>query len=378
MSSKRRPRRGAALAALLAGVLTSGLGGFPALVAGAAAAAAAPACHPGYDGLPGEAEHPYACRYLDATMPDGTTIAVVVSLPVGFRADRPYPALFMMDGYDGGGGALDPNSYGNRFVMVHASIRGTGCSGGQFDLFSWHDAEDGADLVEHWIPGQSWSDGRVGIIGHSYPGLTGFMVAERVGYDHALQPSSTEHLTGVAVSGLIDDVYRGITYMGGIPDFGFPLAWDGALRPAQEDVGNFDRYRAEAEAGDTGCVHALVTRQESDVLDPSLVADDPIVNGVLEQQDGPWWVVHSLITYAGYLDVPIHVDQQYQDEQTGPRGGAVLFEALEHLKPTLPMRIVLGNGRHDSAGHVYHADEQAWLDCFVAKLAGDCRRLGAE
>ena len=69
-----------------------------------------------------------------ATMSDGAKIAMVVTYPAGFRAGTKWPALFKMDGYEGGAGAEDPAEWGNHYVVIHASIRGTGCSGGRFDL----------------------------------------------------------------------------------------------------------------------------------------------------------------------------------------------------------------------------------------------------
>ncbi|HUY63504.1 MAG TPA: CocE/NonD family hydrolase [Acidimicrobiales bacterium] len=356
---------------LAAGTLTWAAGGGYDL-----AAAKAPACAQNTDQFPGEVESAYNCQYTYATMADGTAISVVVSYPAGYSGGK-LPALFMMDGYDGGGGSLDPNTYGNRYVMVHASVRGTGCSSGTLDLFSWQDAEDGADIVNSWIPAQPWANGRVGIIGHSYPGLTGFMTAERIGFDESLHPASSNHLDAVSVSGLIDDLYRGITYMGGIPDDGFPVLWTGAVRPESELQGNAQRYGAEASTGDTACLGNIATRPASDALAPDAATDDAIVNGVTQEQDTSWWWAHSLITQARYINEPIHIDQQYQDEQTGPRGGAELFQALENLAPSLPKRIVLGNGRHDSTGHVYHPDEENWLDCYVAQLAGACAKVGA-
>jgi predicted acyl esterase len=337
-----------------------------------------------------------APSYAYATMSDGTKIAVVVSYPAGYVAGDRYPTLFEMDGYDGGGGALDPSQWDNRYVMVHASVRGTGCSTGQFDLFSWADADDGAQIVERWIPTQAWSDGDVGIIGHSYPGLTGFMTAERIGYDLAQPgyaaglPGGVNHLKALALSGLIDDLYAGITYMGGIPDLGFPLAWAGFLRPESEVSGNYGRIVSSTEAGDPSCLEAYAQHEAGTTpLNPDLtaLADNPIVNGATDQTEGPWWSSHSLDTYLSWLpytDAPLHVDQQYQDEQTGPRGGARLFQELESLdqadahkgEAPLPYRIVLTNGRHDSAGPVYHPDEQNWLDCYEAGLQSACRALG--
>ena len=58
-------------------------------------------------------------------------------------------------------------------------------------------------------------NGKVGIVGHSWPGLMGFMVA-------TTNPPS---LKAVFVSGLFDDFYRGICYVGGIRNWGFPENW---------------------------------------------------------------------------------------------------------------------------------------------------------
>jgi uncharacterized protein len=337
-----------------------------------------------------------APTYSYATVSDGTEIAVVVSYPAGYAAGQRYPTLFEMDGYDGGGGPLDPAQWANRYVMVHASVRGTGCSTGQFDLFSWTDADDGAQIVERWIPDQPWSDGDVGIIGHSYPGITGFMTAERIGYDLAQPgyvsslPGGVNHLEAVAVSGLVDDLYSGLTYMGGIPDLGFPLLWAGGERPESELTGNLSRIESSTKAGDPSCLEAYAQHELGlDPLNPDLtpLADNPIVNGALDQTNGPWWSSHSLDTYLSWLaytDAPIHVDQQYQDEQTGPRGGERLFQEIESMDehivssggPPLPYRIVFTNGRHDSAGPVYQPDEQNWLDCYEAGLPSACLSLG--
>ena len=111
-------------------------------------------------------------------------------------------------------------------MTVLASVRGTGCSSGEFDLFSWRSALDGKEVIDKWIAKQPWSDGNVVIFGHSYSGITGMFVA-------STQP---EHLKAVSASGLIGDVYRDIAYPGGVTNYGFPLLWTGAIRVAY-DVG---------------------------------------------------------------------------------------------------------------------------------------------
>jgi len=289
--------------------------------------------------------------YTYATMSDGVKIALAVSYPVAFNPQRPsirWPTLFMMDGYEGAASPVDPGSYGGRYVTVHASIRGTGCSGGRFDLFDRRSAEDGYEIIEHWIVRQLWSNGRVGIIGHSYPGLTGFLVAE----------TNPPHLKAIAVSGLIDDFYRGITYIGGVPDPGFPLLWSALLRPASEYSGNVPRYAQ----GDPVCAENIATREPPNAL------DDPILNGTADRDDGPWWAAHSLITYIRGITKPIWIAQQYQDEQTGPRGGVVLWQNI----PTgVPKRLVLTNGVH-ATNDIAHSDRVAWLDCWVIHDGRGC------
>jgi predicted acyl esterase len=290
-------------------------------------------------------------RLTYATMSDGIKIALAVGYPDGFDAERSYPALFVMDGYDGGAGAYSTATWGrNRYVTIHASVRGTGCSGGKFNLFDRRSAFDGYEIIENWIVKQSWSNGRVGIIGHSYPGLTGFLVAA----------TSPPHVKAIAISGLIDDLYRGIVYPGGVPNYGFPSVWTGAYRPASELSGNASRYQSETSSGDPTCATNIATRPPGDPL------DNPIANG-LNTQDSQWWASHALLTYINGIKAPIDITQQWQDEQTGPRGGNVLWEKLPSW---LPKRLQLTNGVH-ATNSIANRDKNDWLDCWIIARAHD-------
>lgn len=314
------------------------------------------------------------------TMSDGVQIAVGIQLPRNFDPHKRYPTVFEMSGYDGAsaqGGTLAKDDgipglpqddsrqvtgiFEDAYVTVHASVRGTGCSGGTFDLFSWKSAEDGRAIIDGWIPKQPWSNGDVAIVGHSYGGITGFMVA-------ATQPS---HLRAVDVSGLVDDLYRGLVYPGGVQDYGFPLLWTGAVRPVYDVGGGLAPgiVRSPAPGDDTNrqqqCAAAQATKSRT-------VTDDPLIQG-LSTTDSEWYRTRSLMTYADRITVPLHITGAYQDEQTGPRGPAHLFQAAVNA----PFRrLVQLNGDHDAnnpglTGPEVWGDRKAWVDRFLLHKGKD-------
>ncbi len=306
-------------------------------------------------------------------MPDGIDLAINVRLPDGYQAGKRYPTVFEMSGYDGGSAeghtlvtdlglegvpvlpADDSRQLTERFnqqyVTVHASVRGTGCSGGEFDLFSTKTAEDGKYLIDQYIAKQPWSNGDVAIVSHSYGGITGFMIA-------AARPA---HLRALDVSGLIDDMYRGITYPGGVANYGFPLVWAGAIRPAYDLLGGVapgifrEEEPDDVENRRLRCANDQLTKRRT-------VLDDPIVQG-LNDTDSEWFRARSLITYVRDIAVPTHITGAYQDEQTGPRGPTHLWEQLRGI----PKRLVLTNGDHNTqnphyAGPEVWKDRKAWVD----------------
>jgi len=313
--------------------------------------------------VPAQAEGPSGYDFV--TMPDGVKIAISVAVPAACTDANVHPdgcpTIFEMSGYDGGGasaddrgtlcgsefgcGTLEDDSRqltrhfddeypGREYVIVHASVRGSGCSGGEFDLFTWAAALDGKYLIDEWIPNQPWSNGDVGLIGHSYGGLTGTLIA-------ATRPT---HLKVISVSGLIDDLYRGMVYPGGVTNYGFPLLWTGGIRTLYDVGGGLaprifrpiaEGYRDSA----LECIETLPTRQRS-------VMNDAIVQG-LSDTETDWYRTRSLIHHVAKINVPTHIVGAYQDEQTGPRGPTHVWE---QLAPGLDKRLVLSNGNHNTAG----------------------------
>src|SRR5690606_33166276 len=115
-------------------------------------------------------------------MRDGVTLSANVKFPdPALYGEGPYPTVIEYSGYspsnpDGGDpGSAIANLLG--FATVGINMRGSGCSGGVFDLFSPAQQADGYDMVEA-VARQPWVlHNEVGMIGLSYSGITQLYVA---------------------------------------------------------------------------------------------------------------------------------------------------------------------------------------------------------
>lgn len=121
------------------------------------------------------------------------------------------------------------------YALVRVDQRGTGHSDGRMALFSPSEWEDYYDAIE-WAGAQSWSTGRVGLLGISYYAIGQWHVA-------AMQPPSLAAI--VPWEGAVD-VYRDWTRHGGIHSNVFTDAWwvrqitgnQSALPPGAENPGS--------------------------------------------------------------------------------------------------------------------------------------------
>ena len=91
------------------------------------------------------------------------------------------------------------------YAYVHADVRGSGQSEGEFEFMGLNEQEDYLELIA-WIVAQPWCNGRVGGIGQSYYAMAQWLMA-------------TYNPPGLACiapyDGLVDQ-YRGSNYHGGI------------------------------------------------------------------------------------------------------------------------------------------------------------------
>ncbi len=158
-------------------------------------------------------------------MRDGTLIAANIWKP---DAPGKYPAIHAADSYQKDLDHLpslpvfhmretnDIDYFVSRgYVFVHTDSRGTGHSPtGQWDLFGQEMQNDLYDMTE-WIAVQDWCDGNVGMLGESLLAFSQWFCAVQ-------QPPSLKCILPWDAGA---DMYRDLSYHGGLMSVGFPTAW---------------------------------------------------------------------------------------------------------------------------------------------------------
>ncbi|MFZ2644209.1 MAG: CocE/NonD family hydrolase [Verrucomicrobiia bacterium] len=286
-------------------------------------------------------------EFAFATMSDGVKIALAIGYPKDFVPSdtrRKWPAIYVSCGYALATWPGDPGDYDHRYVTVTASLRGTGASGGALSPWRPRTWQDGYEVIENWIVQQPWSNGKVGIRGHSWTGLMGFLTAS------TCPPS----LKAVCVSGLIDDFYRDIARPGGVRNFGFPVMW---MNNDYRLDGPFGSGVAAQKARglDAAAYDAIVASRP-----PRDLTEDQLWLMLHEPFDGPRWQQRSLGAQASKIRAPMLIGHTWQDEQTGPSG----WMLWKRLPVGTPKRLVLSNGDH-SVYSLSRDEKLAWFDHYL-------------
>lgn len=172
--------------------------------------------------------------------------ATMLRTQLEYPANRPatgVPTLLIYQGYTHklGGYVFEGKFYHgdfrrwaaeNGYALMVVSVRGAGCSGGNYDFLSPQEAADGVDVI-NWITtakkqtslddkpwsnsidDKTWSNGKVAMIGGSYAGFQQLPVAAR-------QPPG---LVAIAPELPIADLYRDVAYPGGISNTLLPAGF---------------------------------------------------------------------------------------------------------------------------------------------------------
>ncbi len=173
---------------------------------------------PAQQDAPAGASGGVSCRIEQAPMRDGVELATEVYLPAG---EGPFPVILQRTPYNRRAPSPGSNcdaAIGRYFAergyaTLNQDSRGRYRSEGEFDAMR-QEARDGHDAVE-WAAAQPWSNGKVGMVGGSYVGLTQWQAAIE-------QPP---HLVAIAPHYSSSDYLQGWTYQGGAFDLWFAQSW---------------------------------------------------------------------------------------------------------------------------------------------------------
>ncbi len=144
----------------------------------------------------------------------GTTTAAPGHFPVLLQ-QTPYGKAFIV--YAAAIAQTDVNYLVDRgYIVVVADVRGTGDSGGTFDLFDPTQSTDGATLAR-WAAGLPLSNGEVGLFGESYMGINQFQTVAAAGKGSPIKAMFP------IIAG--NDIYADTVTQGGIPDAEFDATY---------------------------------------------------------------------------------------------------------------------------------------------------------
>ncbi|WP_419162709.1 CocE/NonD family hydrolase [Candidatus Palauibacter sp.] len=134
---------------------------------------------------------------------DGVRLSADVYVPA---SGGPFPTIVTRTPYESGRDAFIENGiwWAQRgYAFVVQDCRGRFESEGVFHAYV-PEIEDGHDTLE-WVAGQAWCDGKIGMWGRSYGGLTQWLSA----------PLGSPHLTCMAPHVICDDHFGDCHYLGG-------------------------------------------------------------------------------------------------------------------------------------------------------------------
>lgn len=260
------------------------------------------------------------------TVRDGVKIGVMVRFPdAGLWGEGPYPTVIEYSGYAPSNPA-DPDPASRiatllGYASVGVNMRGSGCSGGVFDIFSPAQHADGYDIVEV-VARQSWVlHHKVGMVGLSYPGISQLFVA------YTRPPS----LASIAPQSVIADPWQ-MLRPGGIYNDGFTRQWleqrDAEAAPNGQ---NWTDHRIGL--GDTTCAEHQKLRLQNLEFESLFKALEFYPDDAKAR---------SLPDLVRKIDVPVFLTGAWQDEQTGP----AFTDMLDHFDSAPVKRFTLFNGRH--------------------------------
>lgn len=261
------------------------------------------------------------------TTRDGTQLAAYVHLP-GPAQDGPYPTVVEYSGYQ----IADPDitqpatavARALGYATVGVNVRGSGCSGGAFEMLGDAQAADGYDVIET-VARQGWArNGTVGLVGFSYGGLGALEVASTA-------PPSLNSVAALSVYGSAREAF----HPGGLANSGFPVGWMQDLSADSQPAGT-PWVQDRIARGDAACARNQRLHGQGVDLVERYLGDVP--------DDGRFDAL-SPATWARTVEAPVFLAAQLQDATIGTD----LADDLAAFERASVAKLVLTNGTHSDA-----------------------------
>ena len=298
------------------------------------------------------------------TMRDGIRLAATVTLPAdasGNAIDGPFPVIATFTGYNqflSSSLIADLDLVKHGYAYINVDMRGTGASEGSWQAFSQVDQDDMAELVTY-IKSQPWSNGRIGMNGPSYMGITGLLTG-------AQEDPAVQAIFAVVPMG---DAYRDIVFSGGQVNAGFIPLWMTlvtGLGVIPTSVG--------FENGDPAySLTTLLQHLEGALVDFQV----PVIAGALigdeNRFDTEFWRIRSPLEQIDKISAPTFVVGGLND--IFQRGEPLIYEGL---KDHTTAKLLIGPWQHldGSSGAGLPADgvpdldslRLAWFDHYLKDI----------
>jgi putative CocE/NonD family hydrolase len=313
---------------------------------------------------------------IPITMDDGVILRGDLQRPAGADGKpvtTPLPVIVTITAYNktvlsaGAGATLagaDPGYLVARgYAQLTVDARGTGGSQGQWAAFSAREGKDAGAIVE-WAASQPWSNGKVGMTGASYMGISQLFAA-------AQKPKGLKAIFPQVPAA---DVYRDVVASGGQIDVGFIPLWlglvtaTGVIPPAYG--------LEEPQAGLAMALDHLMGG-----LDFTLPLATQALLGGDPAYDGPFYRERSPIEVLDNVTVPTFlVGGEFDLFQ---RGTPLVFERLQQRG--IPTKLILGPWDHlqgsagaevGKAGYGSLAELQLrWFDQYINGMDGQLDQI---
>ncbi len=244
---------------------------------------------------------------------DEVSLRVDVYRPEG---DGPFPTILVLSPYWAFTGDAKtrekPTWYIDYFVprgyaVALAEMRGTRDSGGCWDFGGERDQADGHDFVEG-LAAQSWSNGKVGMLGQSHVGMSQIAAAVK----------APEHLTTIVPIAAVSDWYRYL-HKDGAPyvlNRLTPPAYFG-VHASPSDPGNVSPDWALTQSN-TACADNAIHLSKS---------------GELDGDKDAYWQERDLISRAGNINTSVFLVHGFLDENVKTDHFLDLWESLPEGTP---------------------------------------------